>query len=104
MDNYLKLSYAEQDNLLEAQRASGETIRSFCRERGIKESRFYSWRTRRNRQAKKEAAAGFTQLSPLARPCLQIVLAGGLKVNFSADQLTFAADLLLLMDRRRAGL
>lgn len=50
MDNYLKLSHEAQNALLDAQATSGQTIRSFCRERGIKESRFYSWRTRRNRQ------------------------------------------------------
>lgn len=33
-------------NLLSEQQASGETIRAFCRQRGIPEHSLYSWRKR----------------------------------------------------------
>jgi transposase-like protein len=78
MDNYLKLSHDDQDKLLDAQRSSGQTVRSFCQDHGIKESRFYSWRTRRNRRQNSKEQAGFTQLQPTAPRQLSVRLRGGL--------------------------
>ena len=101
-DKYINLSQTQKDALLDAQRASGQTVRAFCAERGIKESRFYSWRARQ-RQADREGATrpGFVAVRPQAAS-LRVRLSGGLELHLDPSQLDLAAELLLKMDRRRA--
>ena len=105
MDKYLNLSRAEKHALLDAQRASGQTVRAFCAERGLKESSFYTWRNRRRKAAaQRSCPTGFVAISPSQSASLPLRLPGGLTLQFSPEQFDLAARLLLEMDRRHAQL
>lgn len=105
MDNYTNLSHDQQYALLDAQTAGGQTVRAFCAERGIKESRFYTWRNRRRKRSTGgENRAAFVPIQTTDAGELRLRLAGGLVLRFAADQLELAAELLLQMDRRGADL
>ena len=68
------------------QETSGESIRAFCRGRGLKEHAFYGWRQRLRQQ---DTPVGFALVSakPAAEavPPIEVVLAGGARLLIPPD-------------------
>lgn len=51
--------------ILGEQGQSGESVRGFCRERGVKEAAFYWWRREIERRDREREAAAFPSLAPV---------------------------------------
>jgi transposase-like protein len=82
--------------LMAEQEASGQTIRAFCRERGVADHCFYSWRKR----LRKVESVQFAELKTVASPApLELLLASGerLRIANGVD----AATLRLVVEALR---
>lgn len=88
--------------LIDARAASGKTVIDYCAEQGISRAKFNYWQLKRKREAQTGTAAAFVALRPEEPSRLSVGLGGGLRLEFSAEQLSIAADLLLRMDARHA--
>ena len=64
-------------NLLQEQSRSGQSIKSFCADRGIAEGTFHNWRHKQSGQV--DASSGFTRVQILPEPGLFAVV-GGIKI------------------------
>ena len=83
--------------LIAEQEASGETIRGFCRRRGISDHSFYFWR----RRLQQGAPVQFALVKTVGNEApLELFLAGGerLRIGNGVD----AATLRLVLDTLRA--
>ncbi len=83
--------------LIAEQEASGETIRAFCRQRGIGDHSFYFWR----RRLRVDAPVQFALLKTVGSEApLELFLAGGerLRIGNSVD----GATLRLVLDAIRS--
>jgi transposase-like protein len=83
--------------LIAEQEASGQTIRAFCKERGVADQALYSWRKRLRKVEPVQFAELKTVVSTAAP--LELVLAGGerLRIANGVD----AATLRLVLDALR---
>jgi transposase-like protein len=82
--------------LIAEQEASGQTIREFCKERGIGDQCFYYWRKR----VRKSESVQFALLKTVASaPPLELILASGeqLRIGNGVD----AATLRLVLEAVR---
>ena len=92
--NDQKREYRSQ--LIAEQEASGQTIRAFCKQRGIPEHSLYSWRKR----LRKDDPVQFALLKTVdSAPPLELLLANGerLRIANGVD----AATLRLVLDALR---
>jgi len=70
---------------IQEQKASGLSISAFCRERGVSEASFFSWRRKLTRRDQDEVAAKFVPLrcdvpSMATRPSCEVVLPDGCRI------------------------
>ena len=74
--------------LIAEQEASGQTIRAFCKERGISDHSFYFWRKRLGPSERVQFALLKTVASAAA---LELILASGerLRIGNGVDEATF---------------
>lgn len=82
--------------LIAEQEASGQSIRAFCKERGIGDHSFYCWRKRLGQSGRVQ----FTLLGTVANPVpLELLLANGerLRISNGVD----ATTLRLVLDALR---
>ena len=96
--------------IIESQDASGLSVRAFCRQEGIHETRFYSWRrTLRDESAAGQVAAvdAFVPASiserPAAPPCEPIVIELGTGPTLrlpAATTATWVAELIIALNSR----
>jgi transposase-like protein len=83
--------------LIAEQQASGQTVRPFCRERGIGEHSFYQWRKRLQENGTVRFALLETKTAPAEAPAaLELVLTSGerMRIRTGVD----AATLRLVLD------
>ncbi len=84
------------------QETSSQPIRAFCRERGLKEPMFYSWRQRLRAENKPvkfaliETAPGRETTTPQA---LELVLAGGDRMRIPSEAATLRLVLSVLREQ-----
>lgn len=84
----MKRSGAEISRLVVEQKTSGQSVPSFCRERGINEATFYSWRTR-----KPEGDARFTRVSSEQRR-IELELSSGITIRIAPEDLKAVLEAL----------
>jgi transposase-like protein len=75
-------------NLIAEQEASGQTIRAFCQEQGVRDPSFYYWRKR----LQKSEPVQFALLKTVASAApLELILANGeqLRIQNGVDATTF---------------
>lgn len=85
--------------LISEQEASGQSVRPFCRQRGIGEHSFYQWRKRLREDGTVRFALLETKASVEIQAAIELVLAGGerLRIANGVD----AAALRLVLDAVR---
>ena len=89
-------------HLLTNQQDSGQTVATFCAERGLKVATFYSWR-RKYREPEPEVVGGFCQLTQTAQSEPRgLQLPSGLRVELTGMTAWEIAALILEIDRAYA--
>lgn len=83
----MKRSAAAIRKFISEQEASGQSVPSFCRERGINEATFYSWRTR-----KPEGGARFTRV--LTERRIELELSSGITIRIAPQDLKAVLEAL----------
>jgi hypothetical protein len=82
------------------QESSGQSIRAFCRERGLKEPAFYGWRQRLRKQ---NAAVRFAlvETKPAKEPVppIELMLASGDRLRIPHDAATLKLVLAVLREQ-----
>jgi hypothetical protein len=76
-----------------AQQRSGNSVKQFCKERGLTEGSFYAWRKRLQKREPVRFALvdrGATRREPAAEAALELVMATGerLRIGAGADDAT----------------
>lgn len=83
------------------QESSGQSIRAFCRERGLKEHAFYGWRRRLRKQSTPVRFALVETKSAAATvPPIELMLANGDRLRIPQD--AAALKLVLAVLRQQA--
>ena len=104
-DSRKKLKWRE---VIERQRASGQTVRAFCRQEGIREPSFYSWRRtilQRDAHGQPTATDAFvpavvSERSDTGDPNL-VELSAGVTLRLTATiSAAWVAELVLALDVR----
>ena len=100
----------EWREIIDAQRRCGESVRAFCRDRGLYEASFYRWRREIRLRDRKVAGQDVTHvLAPVVlidEPCsvatqgspsasIEIVLGGGTMVRIPPDSTREQLDMVL---------
>jgi hypothetical protein len=81
------------------QESSGQTIRTYCGERGLKESAFYGWRGRLRRQnTPVRFALVETKLAVETPLPLELLLASGDRLRIPSDAATLKLVLTVLRE------
>ncbi len=82
------------------QESSGQSIRAYCRGRGLPEHAFYGWRQRLRKQSApvKFALVG-TEPAEAAAPPLELMLASGDRLWIPRDATTLKLVLAVLRDQ-----
>ncbi len=82
------------------QESSGQSIRAFCRERGLKEPAFYGWRQRLRKQ---NTPVGFalveTKPAQETVPPIELILARGERLRIPHDAATLKLVLAVLREQ-----
>ena len=82
------------------QEASGESIRAYCRGRGLPEHAFYAWRQRVRKQATPvRFALVETKSTKEAIPPIELLLAGGDLLRIPHDAATLKLVLAVLREQ-----
>jgi hypothetical protein len=70
---------------IDGHRGSGESIRAYCRRRGLREPRFYWWRAELARRGQPAAQAAFVPVHVVADTpaCIEITLPAGQQVRIT---------------------
>lgn len=76
------------DQRIAQQQSSGESIRAFCRERGLKEHAFYSWRQRLRSRAEQPVTFALVETKPVtAAPTpFEFLLPSGARLLIPANE------------------
>ena len=81
------------------QESSGQSIRAFCRERGLKEHAFYGWRQRLRKQNTPVRFALVETKSPETVPPIELMLASGERLRIPRDAATLKLVLAVLREQ-----
>jgi hypothetical protein len=81
------------------QESSGQSIRAYCGERGLKESAFYGWRVRLRKQNRPVRFA-LVETKPAVEtaPPLELLLASGDRLRIPSDDATLKLVLAVLRE------
>jgi hypothetical protein len=87
--------------LIRRQQASGLSVRAFCQQRAVQENAFYLWRKRLAENEPARFALVETNSAAPARSALELILAGGdrLQIATGADAATLRTVLAVLRER-----
>jgi hypothetical protein len=82
------------------QESSGQSIRAFCRERGLKEHAFYGWRQRlRKQNTPVRFALVETKSATETVPPIELMLASGDRLRIPPDAATLKLVLAVLREQ-----
>lgn len=85
---------------IEEQESSGQSIRAFCRERGLKEPAFYGWRQRlRKQNTPVRFALVETKPAQETVPPLELILASGDRLRIPHDAAALKLVLAVLREQ-----
>ncbi len=84
----MKCSAAEISRLVSEQEASGQSVPLFCRERGLNEATFYSWRSR-----KPEGESRFARVVTERRR-IELELSSGATIRIATEDLKAVLEAL----------
>jgi len=95
--------------VLETFKSSGLSVRNFCKQEGLSEPAFYSWRKKltksdepKNDKLKDANSSAFIEVAmPSEKPCsLELLLSSGntLRINFGTDNKTLTSVLSALCE------
>ncbi len=82
------------------QEGSGQSIRAFCRERGLKEHAFYGWRQRlRKQNTPVRFALVETKSAGETVPAIELMLPSGERLRIPSDAATLKLVLAVLREQ-----
>jgi hypothetical protein len=88
----------EWSRMVALQEKSGQTVRVFCRERGLSEPSFYSWR-QRLRTRKPVAFALVETKAGASEAAIEVVLTSGDRLRIGCDAAALRMVLSVLRER-----